>query len=133
MFSPIHTCTGYICDIKQVYYVLMYKWSIDLSENPQLYLFLQDGLSLSQSLCGSFSVWNDKLHYKDTMNGSIPKLEQAIKYTGVISLMQKMTPVYFKKLVKSIAKRLEAAIEAEHWFFKICFNANIYWQKWIFW
>ena len=94
----------------------MYKWSINLSDNPQLYLFLQDGLSLSQSLCGSFSVQNDKLHYKDTVNSSIPKLEQAIMYTGVISLMQEMTPLYFKKLVKSIAKRLEAPIEAEHCF-----------------
>ena len=84
----------------------MYKWGIDLSENPQLYLFLQDGLSLSQSMCGSISVRNDKLHYKDTVNGSIPKLEQAIKYYGVISRMQEMTPMYFKKLVKSIARKL---------------------------
>ena len=103
----------------------MYKWSIDLSEKPQLYLFLQDGLSLSQRLCGSFSVRNDKLHYKDTVNGSIPKLEQAIKYTGDISLMQKMTPVYFKKQLESIARRLEAVIEAGHCFLKICFNTNI--------
>ena len=132
MFSSTHTCTGYICDIKQVYYVPIYKWSINLSVIPQLYLFWQDGLSLSQSQYGSFSVRNDKLHCKDTVNGSISKLEQAIKYTEVNSLLLEMTPLYFKKLVKSIAKRLEAAIEAEQCFLKIYFNVNIYRQKRIF-
>ena len=79
-------------------------------------MFWQDGLSLSQSQYGSFSVRNDKLHCKDTVNGSFSKLEQAIKYTDVNSLLLEMTPLYFKKLVKSIAKRVEAAIEAEQCF-----------------
>ena len=63
------------------------------------------------------------------MNGSISKLEQAINYTEVNSVLLEMTPLYFKKLVKSIAKRLEAAIEAEQCFLKIYFNVNIYRQK----
>ena len=66
------------------------------------------------------------------MNGSISKLEQAIKYTEVNSLLLEMTPLYFKKLVKSIAKRLEAAIEAKQCFLKIYFDVNIYRQKRIF-
>ena len=66
------------------------------------------------------------------MNGSISKLEQAIKYTEVNSLLLEMTPLYFKKLVKSIAKRLKAAIEAEQCFLKVYFNVNIYRQKQIF-
>jgi len=36
----------------------------------------------------------------------------------VNSLLLEMTPLYFKKLVKSIAKRLEAAIEAKQFFKK---------------
>ena len=62
--------------------------------------------------------WTDKLRKLGVRtNSDTPEqVEQAIKYTGAISLMQEMTPVYFLKLVESMTRRLESVIEARHCF-----------------